>query len=82
VERGPANTQYECLGSNVGYSVREVIDTMERVTGQKLDIIEAQRREGDAVASVVDKLSDYVTLNKSIEDMCLDQYKMEIEKND
>ena len=82
VERGPANTQYECLGSNVGYSVREVIDTMERVTGQKLDIIEAQRREGDAVSSVVDTLSDLVKLNKSIEDMCLDQYKMEIEKND
>ena len=39
VERGPANTPYECLGSNVGYSVREVINTMETVTGKKLNII-------------------------------------------
>ena len=77
VERGPANTPYECLGSNTGFTVREVIDTMQEVTGKKLNIIEAPRREGDAVSSVVDKLSKLVTLNKSIEDMCLDQYKLE-----
>ena len=77
VERGPANTPYECIGSNTGFTVREVIDTMQEVTGKKLNIIEAPRREGDAVASVVDKLSKLVTLNKSIEDMCLDQYKLE-----
>ena len=81
VERGPANTPYECLGSNVGYSVREVISTMEKVTGKKLNIVEAERRAGDAVASVVDNLSDLVTLEKSIEDMCLDQYKLEVGKN-
>ena len=81
VERGPANTDYECLGSNVGYSVREVINTMQEVTGKKLNIIEAPRRAGDAVASVVDTLSNLVTLNKSIEDMCLDQYKLEVGKN-
>ena len=81
VEQGPANTDYECLGSNVGYSVREVINTMQEVTGKKLNIIEAPRRAGDAVASVVDTLSNLVTLNKSIEDMCLDQYKLEVGKN-
>jgi len=81
VERGPANTPYECLGSNVGYSVREVINTMQEVTGKKLNIIEAERRAGDAVASVVDNLSQLVTLTKSIQDMCLDQYKLEIGKN-
>jgi UDP-glucose 4-epimerase len=81
VERGPANTPYECLGSNVGYSVREVINTMQQVTGKKLNTIKAERREGDAVSSVVDNLSDLVTLEKSIEDMCLDQYTLEIRKN-
>jgi len=81
VERGPANTPYECLGSNVGYSVKEVISTMENVTGKKLNTIEAPRREGDAVSSVVDKLSDLVTLNKTIEDMCYDQYKLELRKH-
>lgn len=77
VERGPANTPYECLGSNTGFSVLEVLDTMEQVTGKKLNRVVAPRREGDAVASVVDKLSDRVTLTKTIEDMCLDQYKLE-----
>jgi len=81
VERGPANTDYECLGSNVGYSVREVISTMQEVTGKKLNIRYAPRRAGDAVASVVDNLSNLVTLNKSIEDMCLDQYELEVGKN-
>ena len=81
VEQGPANTPYECLGSNVGYSVREVINTMEQVTGKTLNVIEAERRAGDAVSSVVDKLSDRVTLTKSIKDMCLDQYKLERKKN-
>lgn len=78
VEYGPQNTPYECLGSNTGYSVLEVLDAMERVTGKKLERIISDRRTGDAVASVVDKLSNYATLTKSIEDMCLDQYKLEL----
>lgn len=80
VENGPLNTPYECLGSNTGYSVLEVLDTMEKVTGKKLNRITKGRREGDAVASVVDKLSDYATLTKTIEDMCLDQYNLEVSK--
>jgi UDP-glucose 4-epimerase len=80
VENGPLNTPYECLGSNTGFSVLEVLDTMEKVTGKKLNRIICGRRQGDAVASVVDRLSDYATLTKTIEDMCLDQYKLEISK--
>lgn len=81
VEAGPQNTPYECLGSNHGWSVLEVIDIMERVTGKRLNRVIAPRREGDAVISVVDNLSNFVTLTKSIEDMCLDQYKLEVGKN-
>ena len=81
VEAGPTNTPYECIGSNTGYSVLDVLDTMERVTGIKLNRVTAERRFGDAVSSVVDVLSNYVTLTKSIDDMCLDQYKLEINKN-
>ena len=77
VENGPLNTPYECLGGNTGYSVLEVLDTMEKVTGKKLNRIISDRRKGDAVASVVDKLSDYATLTKTIEDMCLNQYELE-----
>ena len=77
VEAGPTNTPYECLGSNQGYSVFEVIRTMEKVTGVRLRKTHAPRREGDAVSSVVDDLSDFITLEKTIEDMCLDQYNFE-----
>ncbi len=81
VETGPQNTPYECLGSNHGWSVLEVINVMERVTGKRLNKVIAPRREGDAVISVVDNLSNFVTLTKTIEDMCLDQYKLEVGKN-
>lgn len=81
VDSGPQNTPYECLGSNTGFSVREVLDTMQKVTGKKLKIVEAPRREGDAVISIVDDLSNFVTLTKTIEDMCLDQYNLERSKN-
>ena len=82
VETGPTGTPYECLGSNTGYTVHEVLDAMDKVTGKKITRINSQRREGDAVCSVVDNLSNYVDLTKSIEDMCLDQYKLEIGKNE
>mgnify|MGYP003671159132 CR=1 len=82
VEAGPTNTPYECLGSNTGWSVLEVLNTMEQVTGRRLNRMIAPRREGDAVASVVDKLSTYVILTKTLQDMCLDQYKMETTRND
>jgi len=78
VETGPANTAYECLGSNTGYSVLDVINTMEKVTDTKLNKVVGPRRQGDAVNSVVDILSKYVILSKTLEDMCLDQYKLEI----
>lgn len=81
VETGPVNTPYECLGSNHGYTVLEVLDTMERVTGAKLNRIYTDKRPGDAVSSVVDKLSDFIMLEKTLEDMCLDQYKFERSKN-
>lgn len=78
VNEGPTNTPYECLGSNVGYSVLEVLDAMERVTGKKLNRVITGRREGDAVASVVDELSTYATLTKTLDEMCLDQYQLEL----
>ena len=82
VNNGPVNTPYECLGSNIGYSVKEVLDTMQSVTGKTFKIIETNRRKGDAVISIVDNLSKHITLTKTIEDMCLDQYKLERYKNE
>lgn len=77
IERGAVNTPYECLGSNVGYSVYDVIETMRKVTGHKIPIIESPPRDGDAVSSIVDKLSPLITLKYTLEDMCLSQFKYE-----
>ena len=35
------------LGNEIGYSVRQVIKTVESVTGLKVDVIEGNRRQGD-----------------------------------
>ena len=35
------------LGTGSGYSVREIIETVERICGKKIDIIESDRRPGD-----------------------------------
>lgn len=76
-EKGPLNTPYECLGSNVGWSVYEVKDAMEKAISKKIPFEVVERRHGDAVASVVDQLSKRIQLTKSIEDMCRDQYNLE-----
>jgi UDP-glucose 4-epimerase len=80
VSRGPCNTPYECIGSNHGWSVFEVIDVMRQVTGHAIPVKIQPRRPGDAVASVVDQISELVTLSHSIDDMCLDQYRLECAK--
>ena len=81
VDDGPSNTPYECLGSNEGYSVFDVVATMRKVTGKPIAEKICGRREGDAEASVVDTLSEKITLTKSLEDMCMDQYNLERGKN-
>ena len=40
------------LGTGHGFSVREVIDSARRVTGRRIDVREASRREGDAAVLV------------------------------
>ncbi len=46
LRRGGESTTLNC-GYGRGYSVREVLATVEQVAGQKLDIREADRRPGD-----------------------------------
>lgn len=45
---------YYNLGNGQGYTVREVIESIERVTGLKLTVIEGVRRAGDPEALVAD----------------------------
>lgn len=42
------------LGNGNGFSVQEVIDTAERVTGRKIPVVDAPRREGDPARLVAD----------------------------
>lgn len=42
------------LGNGVGYSVQEIINAVESVTGKKITIQEAQRRAGDPARLVAD----------------------------
>jgi len=81
VEKGPANTDYECLGSNVGYSVLDVIDTMKKVTGKDIKTKVVSRRDGDAHSCIVENLSEFCDLRYTLEDMCYDQYKMQLNLN-
>ncbi len=50
---GASSTCYN-LGNGKGFSVREVIETTEKVTGLHVHFIEAPRRIGDPVISVAD----------------------------
>jgi UDP-glucose 4-epimerase len=42
------------LGNGNGFSVQEVIDTAEAVTGRKIVVVNAPRREGDPARLVAD----------------------------
>ena len=40
------------VGNGLGFSVREVMDTTQRITGKTLNIVTAPRRPGDQIATV------------------------------
>lgn len=80
VARGAANTEYECIGSNQGFTVLEVLAAMRAVTGHAIPAQQAPRRAGDAESSVVDQLSDLVTLKRDLATMCEDQYRLECQR--
>jgi UDP-glucose 4-epimerase len=49
-----AESQAYNLGNGSGFSVQEVINTVEQVTGRKITVLEAARREGDPARLVAD----------------------------
>ena len=66
------------LGSGSGYSVREVLAEVERVTGRTVPIVEGPRRAGDPARLVAasDKITTELgwTRNRSLEDMVGDAW--------
>lgn len=53
LERNGRSGPYN-LGNNAGYSIREVIASVERVTGLRVPVVEGPRRAGDPAALVGD----------------------------
>lgn len=77
IEAGPSNKPYECLGTGTGYSVKEVLTSMKRVTGVDFDVIMAPRRPGD-VASMICPLQNqypHISLTRDLDSMCLSAYE-------
>jgi len=72
----PTN-KIECLGSPDGTSVKEVIDTMNRVSGIELNQKVMPRREGDVAISVVPEYSPFFKQTKTLDDMCRDALEVE-----
>ena len=77
VENDPTN-EIDCLGSSKGSTVREVIDTMRKVTNAPFEVEETGRRSGDVAVSTVPYESKYFKEEKTLEDMCLDALKYEV----
>jgi UDP-glucose 4-epimerase len=49
-----ADSQAYNLGNGNGFSVQEVIDTAEQVTGRKIPVVDGPRRDGDPARLVAD----------------------------
>lgn len=74
----PKNAKYECLGSNKGFTNLDVVDIMKYVTGKDFPVRFGPRREGDPTILQVDGTSEYLTIERTLDDMCRSAYEMEL----
>lgn len=76
----PSNKPFECIGTGNNYSVKQVINTMKKVTDVDFKVVEGPRREGDTSTVTVPNglLSEYIKCSRTLEDMCLSAYMMEL----
>lgn len=67
------------LGTGVGYSVLDMVNTFSKVTGQNVPYIIAPRREGDIATCYSNPIKAQNDLEwkaeKTLEDMCMDSWK-------
>ena len=75
LEQGPANTPYECLGTKHGSTVLEVVDAMKRITGMDFRVTMGPRRAGDVGSMLCPVAYPHLTINHTLEDMCLSAYE-------
>lgn len=76
----PKNTPFECVGNGVGYSVKEVIKTMQKVTKVKFHSFVVDRRKGDVpylMIPIEAGRSDLINPKRSLEEMCRSAYEFE-----
>jgi len=83
LKNGAGSTTLNC-GYGHGYSVREVLDAVERVSGEKLTIHEAPRRPGDPPVLVAraDRIKDVLGWSAKYDDLdVIVENSLEWEKN-
>ena len=67
----------DCLGSPDGVTVKEVIQTMKKVSGVDFPVIYKQRRPGDVAVSTVPYSSPFFKQTKTLWHMCKDALEYE-----
>ena len=70
------------IGTGIGYSVLDLINNFEKVTKQKISYVLSERRPGDIDKCYADPMKAKLGMNwtskKSIEDMCLDAWRFQV----
>ena len=80
IEKGPKNTPYECIGSGTGYTVKEVIRMMKRVSGVDFEVVDSPRRAGDPAVLIINNRFDGLEINYTLEDMCRSAWQVELKR--
>lgn len=75
VDVGPANTPHEGLGTGMGSTVLEVVQSMKRATGVDFRVRMGLRREGDVASMVCANQYRHLQLSRTLDDMCLSAYE-------
>lgn len=84
--RQPQSDRFN-LGTGTGFSVREVLETVQNVTGKKLDVHEGTRRPGDPSSLVADnakakRVLGWATRHSTLADIISDAWCWELKMSD
>lgn len=75
VDLGPRNTHHEELGTGMGWTVLEVIQSMKAVTGVDFSVKMSTRRQGDVASMHCTTPSPYLLAKHSLGDICRSTYE-------